>query len=197
MVHHLKGAEGLQELTRSDSEVSRAVADFAQRHNHQDSPRGQPFCNCVVKAAVDEEVTEEKIDRWARWKSVVEVEHIESAPIPNARPSRQLSCQTNCDGGYVDSPVVHAPLGQPNRSSASATGKFEGMPGRRHEMFNRGKKWRQGWVIEQRRQPAGGIPLVPMLTVSHAHQPNRTRHLGAPTLTRGHIHPGSADLLGL
>jgi hypothetical protein len=36
-----------------------------------------------------------------------------------------------------------------------------------------------------------------MLTVSHAHQPNRTRHLGAPTLTRGHIHPGSADLLGL
>jgi hypothetical protein len=38
----------------------------------------------LVQAAVDEEVAEEKIDRWARWKSVVEVEHIEPAPIPNA-----------------------------------------------------------------------------------------------------------------
>lgn len=169
MVHHLEEAEGLQELARSDSEVSRAVADFAQRHNHQDSLRGQPFHNCLVQTAVDEEVAEEKIDWWAWWKSVVEVEHIESAPIPNPRPSRQLLCQPNCDGGYVDSPIIHAPLGEPNRSSASTAGKFEGMPGRRHEIFYRGKKWREGWVIEHRRQAADGIPFVPMLTVCHAH----------------------------
>lgn len=98
MVHQLEGAEGVQELARSDSEVSRAVADFAQRHNHQHSLRGQPFHNCLVQTAIDEEVTEVKIDRWARWKSVVEAKHLEPAPIPNARPSRKPLCQPNCDG---------------------------------------------------------------------------------------------------
>jgi hypothetical protein len=137
-------------------------------------------------------VAEEKINRWARWKSSVEVEHIEPATIPYARPSRQLSCQPNCDGGHVDSPVVHAPLGEPNRSSASAACKFEDMPGRRHEMFNRDKKWRKRRVIEHRRQAAGGIPLVPMLTVCHAHQPNRTRHLGAPALPGSNLERGWA-----
>jgi hypothetical protein len=56
-------------------------------------------------------------------------------------------------------------------------------------VFNRSKKWSKRWIIEHRRQPPSGIPFVPMLTVCHAHDPNRTRHLGAPTLTRGHGAP--------
>ena len=89
MIHPLEGAEGVQELAWSDSEVSRAVTDFAQRHNHQDSAGSQSIHHCVVKAAVKEEVAEEKIDWWAWWKSVGRSGHL-MAHVSCTSPSVQM-----------------------------------------------------------------------------------------------------------
>lgn len=81
LVKYFEFSEGVTQLTRADSELSRTDTDLALNCYRQQAPRSKPFHHGMVKSLVSKQVTEKEIHGRTLGKAVVEIDDVEVATV--------------------------------------------------------------------------------------------------------------------
>lgn len=166
---HFKRREGPKQLARLGSEPTGLGAHLAEHGDGQQAPRHQALDDGPVEPGIAEAMAQDHVDWWSSWESVVEVDHVESAPIADAMAFGELATLSNGDRRDIQRPDLQPPLGQPHCAGAPAARDLERttLGGEQVLMGGEGPR---GLDRSARPWLGAGMPLVPTGAILLGHR---------------------------
>ena len=101
-------------------------ANFAQAGNGEQTTRRQPVDQLSIQPWFPVHVTDDQIHGWPRRQTIIEIPHLEPAPVGNTTPNGQLAGQIDGDRRDIDTEHVHPAKGEPHRQLAAPSRRFPG-----------------------------------------------------------------------
>jgi hypothetical protein len=112
-------------------------------------------------------VTDEQVDRWTRWQTIIEIPHLEPASVGDTTPTSKLASQIEGDWRHIHSEHAHASIRQPHRHLPTPGGDLKSGAGRWEQTSEESEHLR--WTGLAVGLTCSGVPLIPTSAIFLAH----------------------------